>query len=88
MTSKMQDLAHELGTELVMRVRRAVVYEALDRLQEKNEQVEKLLRNGNPILDSTLGDRFMRLYQQRSKLYNQMETRSNDMDTLFSMIGV
>ena len=42
---------------------------AIDKLQEKESQIEKLLDNGQIIYQMSLGDRFSRLYDKRHDLY-------------------
>lgn len=47
--------------------------EALDnfmkKVREREELIERLLRNGEFIIETTYGDRWLRLFEMRQKLY-------------------
>lgn len=47
--------------------------EALDnfmkKVREREELIDRLLKNGKAIIETTYGDNWRRLYEQRQKLY-------------------
>ena len=57
----------------------------IDKLREKEEQIEKLLDNGQFIYQMSLGDRFRRIYEKRHDLYMKKWEIWNTMKMLYEM---
>lgn len=72
--------------EILQKAQRDIIYKAIDAIQERNNQIEKLLENGREIFLYARCDRFTRIYEQRNKLWIKITENRNAigilMDTL------
>lgn len=57
------------ATNLIEKSRKETLDEVLDIIAQKQNQIDQILRNGRPIFEQALGDRFSKLYDQRQKLW-------------------
>lgn len=55
--------------EILQKAQRDIIYKAIDAIQERNNQIEKLLENGREIFEHAIGDRFTKIHEQRNKLW-------------------
>lgn len=54
-------------------IRRQVLEEVEEAMWSKHDAIRKLLDNGRPLLETTTGDRFERIYNQRMNLWTKLE---------------
>lgn len=57
------------ATNLIERSRKETLDEVIGIIALKQNQLDQLLNNGLPILHTTYGDRFEKLYELRQKLW-------------------
>lgn len=57
----------------------------IDKLHEKESQIEKLLDNGEFIYEMSLGDRWRRIYEKRHELYMKKWEIWNTIKMLYNM---
>lgn len=60
------------GIDYIKKVHNDAILDALCAISTYQDKRIKLLNNGRPILDTTCGDRFVRLDKMRSKVYNSI----------------
>lgn len=73
-------------TAIIQQAQRDIIYKGMDEVQERNSQMLKLLENGRVIFEHALGDRFRRIYEQRSKLWMKMEENSKTLGILWDTL--
>ena len=66
-------------------IRRQVLEEVVDVMNAKNNAILKLLGNGRPELEQALGDSFVRIYNQRRKLWTKLEHFSQVINIVIDM---
>lgn len=71
--------------EILQKAQRDIMYKAIDAVQERNDQINKLLQNGMEIYLQSTGDRFTRLSEQRSKLWMKMFENSKIIGLLWDI---
>ena len=59
----------EAVNDLTVAAHNHAIEMVIEKLQEKESQIEKLLDNGQSIYFTSLGDRARRLYDKRHELY-------------------
>lgn len=63
----------EAISDEIREIERAAYIKALDyiwhKVQERESLIERLLKNGEAIIETTTGDRWRRLYDKRHELY-------------------
>lgn len=62
------------ATKLIEKSRKETLDEVIEIIAQKQNQIDHLLRNGRPIFENAVGDRFSKLYEQRQKLWAKNET--------------
>lgn len=67
-----QWMINQAYNDLVKQIRNDLKDEILEDIEKRNEQMRKVLDNGRPILENTLGDRFSRLYDARMKVWKKI----------------
>lgn len=72
--------------EILQKAQRDIIYKAMDAIQERNNQMEKLLENGREIYEHALGNRFSRLWEQRDKLWMKMAENRNSISILWDTL--
>lgn len=70
---------------ILQMAQRDIMYKAIDAVQERNNQIMKLLNNGREILEQAIGDRFVRIYEQRRKLWMKMDENSKTIGKLWDI---
>lgn len=55
---------------IAKRIQRDTLTTAIDKLFDRLEMYNKIMENGRPIFEMAYGQRFNRLYQQRSKVWD------------------
>lgn len=71
---------------ILFKAQRDIIYKAMDAIQERNNQIEKLLENGRGIFEQATGDRFDRLSKQRDKLWLKMFENRNTISILWETL--
>lgn len=61
---------------IIKRAQKNILLEVENRLQQRWEQIDRILTNGRPIFEHALGERFNRMYYLRSNLITKMLTLS------------
>lgn len=61
------------GIDYIKKVYNDAIYDALGVIYAHQDKRIKLLINGQPILQTTEGDRFLRLYKMRMKVHKSIE---------------
>lgn len=72
-------------TAIIQQAQREIIYKAMDAIQERNSQMQKLLDNGRGIYEHAIGKSFGKLYAQREKLWLKMEENSKSINTLWDI---
>ena len=67
-----QLMINQAYNDLVKQIRRDLKDEILDYIEERTEQMRKVLDNGAPIWYQTQGERFSRLNDARLKVHNKI----------------
>lgn len=67
-----QLMINQAYNDLVKQIRRDLKDEILDYIEERTEQMRKVLDNGAPIWNQTQGERFLRLNDARLKVHNKI----------------
>lgn len=62
------------ATNLIERSRKETLDEVIEIIAQKQNQIDQLLRNGRPIFEQALGDRFYKINNQRQKLWAKNTT--------------
>lgn len=62
------------ATNLIEKSRKETLDEVLEIVSQKQNQIDQILRNGRPIFEQALGDRFSKIYEQRQKLWLKNST--------------
>lgn len=73
--------------EILQKAQRDIIFKAIDAIAERNSQMQKLLENGRGIFDHARGDRFIRIYEQRGKLWLKMEENNRTIGTLWDTLN-
>lgn len=60
------------GIDYIKKVHNQAIYDALTAICIHNDKRIKLLQNGRPILETTCGDRFVRLNEMREQVYHSI----------------
>lgn len=58
-------------TNIAAKIRKAAIYECIDVIDEKANQLFKLLQNGQQIFESATGRQFENMYNKRRHLWNK-----------------
>lgn len=66
-------------------IRRQVIYEVLDTIMLKQDAIKKLLDNGMPLLYTTDGERFEKLWNKRKKLWNKLHYLGEAWDMVYDI---
>lgn len=69
-------------TAIIQQAQRDIIYKAMDAIQERNDQMRKLLENGRGIFHQATGDRFSKIYEQRMKIWMKIDENSKSIGTL------
>lgn len=72
-------------TAIIQQAQRDIIYKAMDAVQERNDQIMRLLANGRGIFEQAKGDRFDELYAQRNKLWMKTDENRKTIDTLWNI---
>lgn len=70
---------------ILQKAQRDIMYKAIDAVQERNDQINKLLQNGMEIYLQSIGDRYTRLHEQRGKLWMMMFENSKIIGLLWDI---
>ena len=73
------------ATKLIEKSRKETLDEVIEIVAQKQNQINQLLRNGRPIFEQALGDRFSKLYEQRQKLWAKNTTLNSIYSKLCEM---
>ena len=60
--------------DLVKQIRRDLKDEILDDINKRTEQMRKVLENGRPIYENSIGIRFSRIHDARMNVWNKINT--------------
>lgn len=71
--------------DLERKLKIATTYEIMDELQNYADWMTSLLQNGRPILEQAQGDRFHRLYQQRTLIWTKIFMLQKAIDIAFKV---
>lgn len=71
---------------ILQKAQRDIMYKAMDAIQERNDQITKLLENGRVIFEQATGDRFSEIYAMRQKLWMKMDENRKSIDTLWNIV--
>ena len=66
-------------------IRKQVIDEVLDTITSKNDAIRTLLDNGRPLLETTYGERFSKLWNKRQMLWNKLHALNEVWDMVFDM---
>lgn len=72
---------------ILQKAQRDIIYKAIDAVQERNDQMWKLLNNGSGIFQQVMGDRFSKIYDLRQKLWMKMEENRKTMGKLWDIVN-
>lgn len=78
-----QRMINQAYNDLVKQIRNDLRDEILDDIEKRNEQMRKVLDNGRPIFENTLGDRFSRLYDARMKVWDKISMLDEMWTTIY-----
>lgn len=67
-------------------IRRQVINEVFDAITSKHDAIMTLLSNGMPLLGTTSGERFDKLYDKRRKLWSKIETLNETRDLVYDLM--
>lgn len=70
---------------LTVAVHNRAIEMVIDKLQERESQIDKLLDNGEIIYQMSLGDRWRRIYEKRYELYMKKWEIWKTIKMLYSM---
>lgn len=73
------------ATKLIEKSRKETLDEVIGIIAQKQNQIDQLLYNGRPIFDQALGDRFLKLYELRQKLWAKNTTLNSIYSKLCEM---
>ena len=66
-------------------IRKQVIDEVTDTITLKVDAIRTLLDNGRPLLETTEGERFDKLWNKRQMLWNKLHTLNEVWDMVFDM---
>lgn len=72
-------------TAIIQQAQRDIIYKAMDAIQARNNQIEKLLENGREIFVHAIGDRFTKIYEQRNKLWTKITENRKTINMLWDI---
>ncbi len=72
---------------ILQKAQRDIIYKAIDAVQERNDQMWKLLNHGHGIFQQAMGDRFSKIYALRQKLWMKMEENRKTMGILWDIVN-
>lgn len=78
-----QRMINKAYNDLVKQIRNDLKDEILNDIEKRNEQMRKVLDNGRPIFENTLGDRFSRLHDARSKVWHKISMLDDMWTTIY-----
>lgn len=73
-------------TEILQKAQRDIIYKAIDAIQERNDQIAKLLENGFGFFQNAQGDHFTQLNELRQKLWIKMSENSKSIGILWDTL--
>ena len=71
---------------ILQKAQRDIMYKAMDAIQERNDQIMKLLENGRVIFEQAMGARVSEIYAMRQKLWMKMDENRKSIDTLWNIV--
>lgn len=71
---------------ILQKAQRDIIYKAIDAIQERNDQIAKLLENGFGFFQNAHGDRFSELNEIRQKLWIKMNENSKTIGILWDVL--
>ena len=66
-------------------IRNQVIFEVLDTITSKTDAIRTLLDNGRPLLETSNGVRFGKLYNKRQMLWNKIHYLNEVWDMVYDM---
>lgn len=66
-------------------IRKQVIDEVTDTITSKVDAIRTLLDNGRPLLETTDGERFGKLWNKRQMLWHKLHTLNEVWDMVFDM---
>lgn len=66
-------------------IRKQVIDEVVDTILSKQVAIRTLLDNGRPLLETTDGERFAKLWNKRQMLWHKLQTLNEVWDMVFDM---
>lgn len=66
-------------------IRKQVIDEVTDTIMSKQDAIRTLLDNGRLLLETTDGDRFVKLWNKRQMLWHKLHTLDEVWDMVFDM---
>lgn len=82
--NKLNNISQAVNS-LTVAVHNRTLEMVIEKLEEKESQIEKLLNNGEFIYQMTVGDRFRRIYEKRHDLYMKKWEIWNTIKILYNM---
>lgn len=73
--------------EILQKAQRDIMYKAMDAIQERNDQMTKLLENGREIFEQAMGDHFSKIYAKRQKLWMKIYENRKSIGTLWNILN-
>lgn len=71
---------------ILQKAQRDIIYKAMDAIQERNDQIAKLLENGFGFFQNAHGDHFTKLNELREKLWIKMTENSKSIGILWDIL--
>lgn len=65
-------MINQAYNDLVKQIRRDLKDEILDDIKKRTEQMKKVLENGRPIYENSIGIRFSRIHDARMNVWNKI----------------
>ena len=76
----------DISNLIESRLTYAIVDEIVSRIWNRYDAIEKLLRNGHNVYETTYGDRFVKLDAMRTRLMKKQSTYLEIIDMIYKII--
>lgn len=72
---------------ILQMAQRDIIHKAIDTIQQRNDQMMTLLEKGQGILSQAMGERFVRIYEQRRKIWMKIDENRKTIGKLWDIVN-